>query len=113
MHWRMKASGHIIETPSNGIHTLYISDQSRQAGFATHETIAEALTYLHRDGVLVLENVIEVEHLDRLRELLQPEAEEVAQDQCIISTLEGTLAIWIRRLLQGQILCLRTSGPTV
>ncbi|RMY72422.1 hypothetical protein D0863_04531 [Hortaea werneckii] len=42
--------------------------------------MAEALTYLHRDGVLVLENAIEAEHLDRLRELLQPEAEEIAQD---------------------------------
>ncbi|KAI6837838.1 hypothetical protein KC340_g4107 [Hortaea werneckii] len=42
--------------------------------------MAEALTYLHQAGVLVLENAIEAEHLDRLRELLQPEAEEIAQD---------------------------------
>ncbi|RMX89865.1 hypothetical protein D0869_00544 [Hortaea werneckii] len=59
---------------------LYVSDQSREIGFATPETIAEALTYLHRDGVLVLGNAIEVEHLDRLREQLQPEAEEIAKN---------------------------------
>ncbi|KAI7233364.1 hypothetical protein KC330_g5399 [Hortaea werneckii] len=76
----MEASGHSIESPSNGVHTVYVSDQSREIGFATPETIAEALTYLHRDGVLVLGNAIEVEHLDRLRELLQPEAEEIAKN---------------------------------
>ncbi|RMX95086.1 hypothetical protein D0868_11933 [Hortaea werneckii] len=40
------------------------------------------------DGVLVLENVIEVEHLDRLRELLQPTAEEIAQDDTHDSDFE-------------------------
>ncbi|RMY09405.1 hypothetical protein D0868_04265 [Hortaea werneckii] len=76
----MEASGHSTESPSNGVHTVYVSDQSREIGFATPETIAEALTYLHRDGVLVLGNAIEVEHLDRLREQLQPEAEEIAKN---------------------------------
>ncbi|RMZ29211.1 hypothetical protein D0859_06691 [Hortaea werneckii] len=61
-------------------HSLSPSLWSEMVGFTTPEVIAEALTYLHRDGVLVLENVIEIEHLDRLRELLQPEAEEIAKD---------------------------------
>lgn len=76
----MEASGHSAGKSSNGVHTVYISNQSRQIGFATPETTAEVLTYLHRDGVLVLENAIEVKHLDRLRELLQPAAEEIARD---------------------------------
>lgn len=76
----MEASSHSRGNSPNGVHTIHISDRTRQARFTTPDTIAEALTFLHRDGVLVLENVIETEHLDRLRQLLQPEAEEIAKD---------------------------------
>lgn len=42
--------------------------------------LAEAVTYLHRDGIIVLENAIDTSHLDDLDALLGPEAEEIARE---------------------------------
>ena len=62
------------------VHTVHISDSVRSSGNASSELIAEALTYLHRDGIIVLENAIDPTHIDELQALLGPEAEEVAKD---------------------------------
>jgi hypothetical protein len=62
------------------VHTVHISDPVRSSGNASSELIAEALTYLHRDGIIVLENAIDPSHIDALQALLGPEAEEVAKD---------------------------------
>ena len=64
----------------NEIRTIRISDETRESGAANAELIAEAVTYLHRDGILILENAIRGNHLDQLRDILQPEAEEIALD---------------------------------
>ena len=62
------------------IHKLHIPDETQSSGIATPEIIAEALTYLHQDGVIVLENAINPSHLDDLDAMLGPEAEEIARD---------------------------------
>lgn len=62
------------------VHTVKIPDEIRQSGIPTAELLAEAITYLHQDGIIVLENAIDTAHLDALEELLGPEAEEVAKD---------------------------------
>ena len=62
------------------VHTVRISDSVRSSGNASSELIAEALTYLHRDGIIILENAIDPSHIDALQDLLGPEAEEVAKD---------------------------------
>jgi len=74
-----------IANTSNGlhgqqVHTIKIPAQIREAGTATPEIIAEAVTYLHRDGVLILEDAIEPAHLDELDAMLGPEAEQIALD---------------------------------
>lgn len=62
------------------VHTVKLSDSVRNSGVASSELIAEALTYLHRDGIIVLANAIDPSHIDALEALLGPEAEEIARD---------------------------------
>lgn len=63
-----------------GLHTLELPDSARKNGAVSPELMAEALTFLHRDGILILANAIDSQHLDSLQAVLGPEAEEVAQD---------------------------------
>lgn len=42
--------------------------------------IAEALTYLHRDGILILSNAISPTHIDSLHSLLAPEALQISKN---------------------------------
>ncbi|EMC92531.1 hypothetical protein BAUCODRAFT_294980 [Baudoinia panamericana UAMH 10762] len=62
------------------VHSAFISDEARESGTVSPELIAEAVTYLHRDGILVLENAIKADHLSELEALLGPEAEQIARD---------------------------------
>lgn len=62
------------------IHTVQIPNAIRATGVVTAEIIAEAVTYLHRDGIIVLENAIDTAHLDTLSSLLEPEALEIAKN---------------------------------
>jgi len=62
------------------IHTIKVPRAMRDSDQVTSELVAEAVTYLHRDGVLVLEDAIDPTHLDELNAMLGPEAEEIARD---------------------------------
>ncbi|KAK3075016.1 hypothetical protein LTR53_002051 [Teratosphaeriaceae sp. CCFEE 6253] len=62
------------------VHTINISTACRDTGTVTNETIAEAIAYLHRDGILILENAIDPSHLDDLEAMLGPEAQLIAED---------------------------------
>jgi len=62
------------------IHTIHIPEATRQSGFATHELVAEAVAFLHKDGIIVLDNAISKPHLDTLNNLLSTEALEIAAD---------------------------------
>lgn len=74
------------------VHTVQLPDAARLPSKPTDpETIAEAVTYLHRDGIVVLENAVDVEHIDALAALLGPEAleSEYTEEQrlCLQRTL--------------------------
>lgn len=62
------------------IHTVRVSDAVRQAGRPSLDFVAEAASFFHKDGIVILENVIEVAHLDHLNSILTPEALEIAND---------------------------------
>jgi ectoine hydroxylase-related dioxygenase (phytanoyl-CoA dioxygenase family) len=61
-------------------HTVAIPESIRQSGQVSHEIVAEGVAFLHRDGIVVLENAIDTTHLDTLNELLSEEALEIAED---------------------------------
>lgn len=77
---RHQTSGHSSDLYNQEVRTIQIPESSRVSGEATPELVAEAVTYLHRDGIIVLENAVDVAHLDALDALLSPEALEIAKD---------------------------------
>ena len=62
------------------VHTIDIPTSMRASTQVSAEVIAEAVSFLHRDGVLVLSNAIDPSHLDALSDVLSPEAEVIARD---------------------------------
>ena len=63
-----------------GVQTISLPDSARESGVLSPELMAEALTFLHRDGIIILANAIDTDHIDALQAILGPEAEQVAQD---------------------------------
>lgn len=77
--------------PSNGatsarhlynqeIHHIDSSEYAKESKAVPSELMAEAITYLHQDGIIVLDNAIDTAHLAALESILGPEAEVVARD---------------------------------
>ena len=62
------------------VHAIPVPEAARVSGKVSPEFIAEAVTYLHRDGIIVLEDAIDESHLETLESMLGPEAEEIARD---------------------------------
>ncbi|KAK0945270.1 hypothetical protein LTR29_003362 [Friedmanniomyces endolithicus] len=62
------------------VHEIHVSNEMRDHGEVSDEVIAEAIAYLHRDGILILANAINPSHLDDLEAVLGPEAGEIARD---------------------------------
>lgn len=62
------------------IHAVSITDAQRQFNRPSHEFVAEAVSFLHKDGIVVLKNVVDTDHIDHLNSILTPEALEIAQD---------------------------------
>ena len=62
------------------IHTVVIPEDVRRSGKATSELIAEAVAFLHKDGIVILENAIDTAHIDILNNMLSKEALEIAAD---------------------------------
>ncbi|KAK5956058.1 hypothetical protein OHC33_002631 [Knufia fluminis] len=62
------------------IHTVKISEASRQGGRPNLEFVAEATSFLHKDGIVILEDVIDTAHIDHLNSILTPEALQIAGD---------------------------------
>jgi hypothetical protein len=57
-----------------------LSDDERESGCMTNEHIAEAVIAFHRDGFVVLENVVHPDHCDKLDALMCEEADRMATD---------------------------------
>lgn len=62
------------------IHTISVSDAQRKLAQPSHDFIAEAVSFLHKDGIVVLKNVVDTDHIDHLNSVLTPEALEIAQN---------------------------------
>lgn len=62
------------------VHTIVIPESVRERGEVPMEMIAEGAAFLHKDGILVLENAIESSHLETLNRQLAAEALEIAGD---------------------------------
>ncbi|KAL1891836.1 hypothetical protein Sste5346_007380 [Sporothrix stenoceras] len=58
---------------------LRLSDEERSTGIISEEHVASAITAMHRDGLVVLENAVDLEHVDKLNGLLSTEAEAMAK----------------------------------
>jgi len=72
--------GSYIAIHDQEIHTIYIPEEVRKAGIPSLELIAEGASFLHKDGIIVLDNAIDVSHIDTLNAKLSPEALEIAND---------------------------------
>ncbi|KAJ9607603.1 hypothetical protein H2200_007681 [Cladophialophora chaetospira] len=62
------------------VHTVHIPEDVRASGKPTLDIIAEGVSFLHKDGIIVLDNAIDVHHLDTLNNKLSPEALEIANN---------------------------------
>lgn len=56
-----------------------LSDEERTTGRLTAENVGMAVAALHRDGLVVLENAVDTEHMDTINKILCTEAEEMAK----------------------------------
>jgi hypothetical protein len=62
------------------IHTVSIPESTRLSGVATPELVAEAAPFLHKDGIIILDNAIDKSHVDILNNKLSAEALEMAEN---------------------------------
>ncbi|RVX71700.1 hypothetical protein B0A52_03884 [Exophiala mesophila] len=62
------------------VHTIVIPESTRQSEHVPMELIAEGASFLHKDGIIVLENAVAPSHLETLNTQLSTEALEIAQD---------------------------------
>ena len=60
-------------------HFVRLSDEERTTGVLTEEHIGEAVSAVHRDGLVVLENAVDTAHCDELNDILVNEAEAMAK----------------------------------
>lgn len=61
------------------VHTIRISEDLRLKSKPTLDIIAEGAAFLHRDGIIILENAVDTSHIDTLNAKLSTEALEIAQ----------------------------------
>ena len=62
------------------VHAIHIPESVRVSEKPTLDIIAEGAAFLHKDGIIVLENAISTAHIDTLNDKLSPEALEIAND---------------------------------
>lgn len=60
-------------------HVVRLSDEERTTGIMTEEHVGEAVSAVHRDGLVVLENAVDPAHCDELNSILVDEAEIMAK----------------------------------
>ena len=54
-----------------------LTDEERISGNVSREHMGIAVSAMHRDGIVLLENAVDVAHIDKLNVLLLAEAEEM------------------------------------
>ena len=66
--------------PGNKITPVQISERERSSGIPSAATVGAAASILHRDGLVVLENAVDVAHIDALNEVLSAEVPAMIED---------------------------------
>ncbi|KAH8820764.1 hypothetical protein F5884DRAFT_816473 [Xylogone sp. PMI_703] len=66
--------------PDNKITSVRISEQERQSAVPSAATVGAAASILFRDGIVVLENAVSVEHIDTLNQKLVAEVPGLVAD---------------------------------
>lgn len=56
-----------------------LTDDERTSGNISLEHVAEAITSMHRDGLVVLENAVDVDHMEKMNKILVEEAAIMAK----------------------------------
>jgi len=59
--------------------TVPLSDHERTSQTITQENVGRALSALHRDGIVVLSNAVDIQHIEKLNSILSSEAEIMAK----------------------------------
>lgn len=58
--------------------TIPLTDDERDNQTINEEHVGAAVAAMYRDGIVVLENAVNVEHVDKLNQILTSEAETLA-----------------------------------
>ena len=56
-----------------------ISESERSRGEISDDNLGMAVAAMHRDGIVVLENAVDVSHVDKLQSILAADAEMMAK----------------------------------
>lgn len=56
-----------------------LSEAERTNGSLSNNNMGIAVSAMHRDGIVVLENAVDIEHCDKLNGILMEEAEAMAK----------------------------------
>lgn len=59
----------------DGPRAIELSDSERKNGAYSSSNIQAALEGLHQDGLLLLKNVVDIDHIDHLREVMGAETQ--------------------------------------
>lgn len=76
----MTASIRASASHKDGPQAIAPSDKERQAGVYSPRNLQRVLGALHQDGLVVLENVIDKEHIDSLNAVMTADAEKYIAD---------------------------------
>ena len=68
-----------MQFESQEVVVVRLSDEERKVGRMELENVGKAIAAMHRDGIVVLENAVDTEHMDRLNDILSTEAEVMAK----------------------------------
>ena len=64
-----------LQFESQEVVVVHLSDEERTAGKMSLGNVGKAVAAMHRDGIVVLENAVDTEHVDKLNTILSEEAE--------------------------------------
>jgi hypothetical protein len=65
--------------PFQNLMAVPLSDEERDSQTITPEHVGLAVSAMHRDGIVVLDNAVNVSHIDTLNSILSPQAEVMAK----------------------------------
>lgn len=58
---------------------VQLTDEERESQQLSLANLGKAVAAMHRDGLVILENAIDTNHIDKLNEVLSGEAEAMAK----------------------------------